>query len=93
MNAVCMATKIAPMHGRAFEMLKPRTKSGFRDTGIGMLKIDSLLQWSNQQKKGSMPAEQVSMMLFLLSDAAANFTAGFSLPTGCGRPIDRPGCG
>ncbi len=48
--------------------------SGYRETGIGMLKIDSLLQWSNQQKVGSTAAEQVAVMLFLLSPESSNLT-------------------
>ena len=66
-NSVCMGTTITPMYERAVDLLKQRAQSGYKDTGIGMLKIDSLLQWSNLQKKGSMPAEQVAVMLFLLS--------------------------
>ena len=48
--------------------------SGYRETGIGMLKIDSLLQWSNQQKVGSTAAEQVAVMLFLVSPESSNLT-------------------
>ena len=73
-NSVCMGTTITPMYERAFQLLRQRAESGFKDTGIGMLKIDSLLQWSNQQKKGSMPAEQVAVMLFLLSPESSNLT-------------------
>jgi NAD(P)-dependent dehydrogenase (short-subunit alcohol dehydrogenase family) len=73
-NSVCMGTTITPMYERAFELLKQRAQSGYMDTGIGMLKIDSLLQWSNQQKTGSMPAEQVAAMLFLLSPESSNLT-------------------
>lgn len=73
-NSVCMGTTITPMYERAFELLKQRAASGFKDTGIGMLKIDSLLQWSNQEKRGSTAAEQVAMMLFLLSPESSNLT-------------------
>lgn len=73
-NSVCMGTTITPMYERAKEILAQRVKSGFKDTGIGMLKIDSLLQWSNQQKMGSTAAEQVAVMLFLLSPEASNIT-------------------
>ena len=73
-NSVCMATTITPMYERAFQLLRQRAESGFRDTGIGMLKIDSLLQWSNQQKQGSTAAEQVAVMLFLLSPESSNLT-------------------
>lgn len=73
-NSVCMGTTITPMYERAKEILMQRAKSGFKDTGIGMLKIDSLLQWSNQQKRGSTAAEQVAVMLFLLSPESSNLT-------------------
>ncbi|MCA3556343.1 SDR family NAD(P)-dependent oxidoreductase [Aestuariivirga sp.] len=73
-NSVCMGTTITPMYERAFELLRQRAAGGYRDTGIGMLKIDSLLQWSNQEKRGSTAAEQVAMMLFLLSPESSNLT-------------------
>lgn len=73
-NSVCMGTTITPMYERAFKLLRERAASGFKDTGIGMLKIDSLLQWSNQEKRGSTAAEQVAVMLFLLSPESSNLT-------------------
>ena len=73
-NSVCMATTVTPMYERAFALLKQRAMSGYRDSGIGMMKIDSLLQWSNQEKRGSTAAEQVAVMLFLLSPEASNVT-------------------
>lgn len=73
-NSVCMGTTITPMYERAFQLLRQRAKSGYKETGIGMLKIDSLLQWSNQEKRGSTAAEQVAMMLFLLSPESSNLT-------------------
>lgn len=73
-NSVNMATTLTPMYERAKEILKQRAMSGYKETGIGMLKIDSLLQWSNQQKAGSTAAEQVAVMLFLLSPESSNLT-------------------
>ena len=73
-NSVCMATTLTPMYERAKELLKQRAMSGYKETGIGMLKIDSLLQWSNQHKTGSTAAEQVAVMLFLLSPESSNLT-------------------
>jgi NAD(P)-dependent dehydrogenase (short-subunit alcohol dehydrogenase family) len=73
-NSVCMGTTITPMYERAFDLLRQRAATGYRDTGIGMLKIDSLLQWSNQKKVGSTAAEQVAVMLFLLSPESSNLT-------------------
>lgn len=73
-NSVNMATTLTPMYERAKEILKQRAMSGYKETGIGMLKIDSLLQWSNQQRAGSTAAEQVAVMLFLLSPESSNLT-------------------
>ncbi|MFO1089676.1 MAG: SDR family oxidoreductase [Hyphomicrobiales bacterium] len=73
-NSVCMGTTITPMYERAVQLLRERAESGYVDTGIGMLKVDSLLQWSNQKKMGSTAAEQVAMMLFLLSPESSDLT-------------------
>jgi NAD(P)-dependent dehydrogenase (short-subunit alcohol dehydrogenase family) len=73
-NSVCMGTTITPMFERAFTLLRQRAESGFKDTGLGMLKINSLLQASNQKQKGSTAAEQVAVMLFLLSPESSNLT-------------------
>lgn len=73
-NSVCMGTTITPMYERAFQLLAQRAKAGFRDSGLGMAKINSLLQMSNQKKVGSTAAEQVSVMLFLLSPESSNLT-------------------
>lgn len=73
-NSVCMGTTVTPMYERAFTLLRQRAQSGFRDTGLGMAKIDSLLQMSNPRKTGSTAAEQVAVMLFLLSPESSNLT-------------------
>jgi len=73
-NSVNMGTTITPMYERAFTLLRQRAATGFQDSGIGMLKIQSLLEWSDQKKRGSLPAEQVAVMLFLLSPEASNLT-------------------
>jgi NAD(P)-dependent dehydrogenase (short-subunit alcohol dehydrogenase family) len=73
-NSVCMGTTITPMFERAFTLLRQRAQSGFKDTGLGMLKINSLLQASNQKQRGSTAAEQVAVMLFLLSPESSNLT-------------------
>jgi NAD(P)-dependent dehydrogenase (short-subunit alcohol dehydrogenase family) len=73
-NSVCMGTTVTPMYERAFVLLRQRAQSGFRDSGIGMAKIDSLLQLSNPRKAGSTAAEQVAVMLFLLSPESSNLT-------------------
>lgn len=73
-NSVCMGTTITPMYERAFELLGQRARSGFRDTGVGLAKINSLLQMGNETKMGSTAAEQVAVMLFLLSPESSNLT-------------------
>lgn len=73
-NSVGMGTTITPMFERAFEIIGQRRETGFADTGIGLYKSMSLLQFSDQQKRGSTAAEQVAIMLFLLSPEASNIT-------------------
>ncbi len=43
---------------------------------MGRLKIDSLLSYTDSNKRPATVGEQVSMMLFLLSPEASNFTGG-----------------
>jgi NAD(P)-dependent dehydrogenase (short-subunit alcohol dehydrogenase family) len=69
-----MGTTVTPMFHRAFEFMGQRAKSGYHDSGIGMAKISSLLQIGDQQHEGSTAAEQVAVMLFLLSPEASNIT-------------------
>jgi NAD(P)-dependent dehydrogenase (short-subunit alcohol dehydrogenase family) len=73
-NSVGMATTLTPMFERAFEIIGQRRETGFADTGIGLYKSMSLLQFSDQKKRGSTAAEQVAIMLFLLSQEASNIT-------------------
>lgn len=73
-NSVNMGTTLTPMYDRAFTLMRQRAETGFKDSGIGMKKINSLLQYGNQQQTGSTAAEQVAVMLFLLSQEASNIT-------------------
>lgn len=73
-NSVGMGTTLTPMYDRAFEIIGQRRATGFADTGIGLYKSQSLLQFSDQKKRGSTPSEQVAVMLFLLSQEASNIT-------------------
>jgi NAD(P)-dependent dehydrogenase (short-subunit alcohol dehydrogenase family) len=73
-NSVGMGTTLTPMFERAFEIIGQRRETGFADTGIGLYKSMSLLQFSDQNKRGSTSAEQVAIMLFLLSQEASNIT-------------------
>lgn len=73
-NSVGMGTTLTPMFERAFEIIGQRRATGYADTGIGLYKSMSLLQFSDQAKRGSTAAEQVAIMLFLLSQEASNIT-------------------
>jgi NAD(P)-dependent dehydrogenase (short-subunit alcohol dehydrogenase family) len=73
-NSVGMGTTLTPMFERAFEIIRQRAAAGYIDTGIGLAKIESLLQFSDQDGTGSTSAEQVAIMLFLLSPEASNIT-------------------
>jgi NAD(P)-dependent dehydrogenase (short-subunit alcohol dehydrogenase family) len=73
-NSVGMGTTLTPMFDRAFQIIGQRRETGYADTGIGLYKSMSLLQFSDQQKRGSTAAEQVAIMLFLLSQEASNIT-------------------
>lgn len=73
-NSVGMGTTLTPMFERAFEIIGQRRDTGYVDTGIGLYKSQSLLQFADQQKRGSTSAEQVAIMLFLLSQEASNIT-------------------
>lgn len=73
-NSVGMGTTLTPMFERAFEIIDQRRATGYADTGIGLYKSMSLLQFSDQEKRGSTSAEQVAIMLFLLSQEASNIT-------------------
>ena len=73
-NSVGMGTTLTPMFDRAFEIIGQRRAAGYADTGIGLYKSMSLLQFSDQAKRGSTAAEQVAIMLFLLSQEASNIT-------------------
>jgi NAD(P)-dependent dehydrogenase (short-subunit alcohol dehydrogenase family) len=73
-NSVGMGTTLTPMFERAFEIIDQRRATDFKDTGIGLYKSMSLLQYSDQSKRGSTSAEQVAIMLFLLSQEASNIT-------------------
>jgi NAD(P)-dependent dehydrogenase (short-subunit alcohol dehydrogenase family) len=73
-NSVGMGTTLTPMFDRAFQIIGQRRDTGYTDTGIGLYKSMSLLQFSDQHKRGSTAAEQVAVMLFLLSPEASNIT-------------------
>lgn len=73
-NSVCMANTATPMVERAMQILRERARATGEGGGIGMIKTKSLLQYSDQQGRDSTPAEQVAVMLFLLSPESSNLT-------------------
>lgn len=73
-NSVCMANTATPMVERAMQILRERARATGEGGGIGMIKTKSLLQYSDQHARDSTPAEQVAVMLFLLSPESSNLT-------------------
>ena len=66
-NSTGMGTTLTPMYDRAVEIIKQRRASPDHiDTGISLYKSRSLLEFSDQNNKGSTAAEHVAVMLFLL---------------------------
>jgi NAD(P)-dependent dehydrogenase (short-subunit alcohol dehydrogenase family) len=74
-NSVNMAATDTPMVQRAGVLVMEAAKAS-SGPGMGRVKIDSLLSYADSRKRPATVAEQVSMMLFLLSGEASNFTGG-----------------
>jgi NAD(P)-dependent dehydrogenase (short-subunit alcohol dehydrogenase family) len=74
-NSVNMAATDTPMVQRAGVLVMEAAKSS-SGPGMGRIKIDSMLSYADSKKRPATVAEQVSMMLFLLSGEASNFTGG-----------------
>ncbi len=74
-NSVNMAATDTPMVERAGILVQEASKA---TTGpaMGRIKIDSILSYADSNKRPATVGEQVSMMLFLLSSEASNFTGG-----------------
>jgi NAD(P)-dependent dehydrogenase (short-subunit alcohol dehydrogenase family) len=73
-NSVGMHVMQTPMLERSIETLNQRRQTDFVDTGLGLYKSQSLLQFCDQNKRGSTAAEQAAIMLFLISPEASNIT-------------------
>ena len=74
-NSVNMAATDTPMIARAGALVAASLKDATGPT-MGRIKTQSILAWTDPRHRPSTVAEQVSMMLFLLSAEAANFTGG-----------------
>lgn len=78
-NSVNMAATDTPMIARASALVAAQNKRG-PNTGIGRLKTMSILAYTDQNRRPATIAEQVGMMVYLLSPEAGNMT-GATLPT------------
>ena len=72
-NSVNMAATDTPMIARAGALVAASMREA-QGPQMGRIKTDSILSWTDPRHRPANVAEQVSMMLFLLSDEASNLT-------------------
>lgn len=73
-NSVNMAATDTPMVERAGKLVAARSRAD--EPNMGRLKTQSILSYADSRHRPASVAEQIGMMLFLLSDEASNFTGG-----------------
>lgn len=80
-NSVNMAATDTPMVARAGTLVAASMKASEGPT-MGRIKTQSILSYTDVAHRPSAIAEQVSVMLFLLSDEASNLTGGLHATDG-----------
>lgn len=80
-NSVNMAATDTPMVARAGQLVAASMKEATGPT-MGRVKTQSLLAYADSSHRPAAVGEQVSMMLFLLSCEASNFTGGICAADG-----------
>ena len=73
-NSVNMAATDTPMVERAGKLVAALNRVG--EPNMGRLKTQSILSYADSRRRPAAVAEQIGMMMFLLSDEASNFTGG-----------------
>ena len=82
-NSVNMAATDTPMVARAGALVAAQTAAAGPNPGMGRLKTTSVLAYADQNRRPATVAEQVSMMVYLLSPESGNMTgATFSTDGG-----------
>ncbi len=80
-NSVNMAATDTPMVARAGTLVAASMRTSEGPT-MGRIKTQSILSYTDVAHRASTIAEQVSVMLFLLSDEASNLTGGLHATDG-----------